>query len=127
MAHVMARFGPGSTEIYRNVLDQNQGKNGGFPPFLPWFSDVVEQENGAPQGTKMGTQIIGEFRCRVALAKIYDLHFIVWNVVLRRPRWIDDRLVVEMPLQRALAAFHHTFVRVDLVGIDVGHFETAVP
>jgi hypothetical protein len=47
MAHVMARFGPGSTEIYRDVLDQNQGKNGGFPPFCRWFSDVVEQENGA--------------------------------------------------------------------------------
>lgn len=49
MAHVMARFGPGSTEIYRDVLDQNQGKNGGFPPFCRWFSDVVEQEKWCPE------------------------------------------------------------------------------
>lgn len=84
------------------------------------------QGNGAPQWTKLGTQIIGEYQFRAALAELFDLHFIVRNIVLRRPRRINDRLVAEMPPQRALAAFDHPFVRVDLVGIEVGHLKDAV-
>lgn len=78
------------------------------------------RKTGAPQGIKMGAQIIGKFGSAGPQTRSMQLEFVAGHLVtLWREGRIDNRFIPKISRNDAITPLERLFVRVDLVGVGI--------